>query len=220
MVQHVYERAAQSGATRVVVATDDERIIEAVRRFGGEACLTATSHVSGTDRLQEAAGQLHLADDDLVVNVQGDEPLVPAAVIDQVATNLASSGTAMATLCERIREWQDVLDPNKVKVVMARDGRALYFSRAPIPWDRSRSQAVDKVTYFRHLGIYAYRVSLLNEFVTWPPSPLEDAERLEQLRAMWQGVPIHVAEAVAEIPAGIDTAQDLSRVRAIVEASR
>ena len=219
MIQHVFERACQSAASRVVVATDDERIASAVTAFGGEVCMTSAEHPSGTDRLQEAAAQMGLGENELVVNVQGDEPLIPARVIDQVADNLAATGAGMATLYERITQWADVVDPNKVKVVVGANGMALYFSRAPIPWDRAMQQSPDKVEYKRHLGIYAYRVSLLNDFVGWPPAPLEEAERLEQLRALWQGVPIHLDEAAATIPAGIDTQDDLARVRALLEAS-
>ena len=217
MIQHVYERASRSSAERVVVATDDDRIATAVRAFGGEVCMTAVSHPSGTDRLQEAAASLGLGPDDLVVNVQGDEPMIPAAVIDQVANNLVAAGTEMATLCERITEWAHVIDPNKVKVVMAEDGTALYFSRAPIPWDRSANHSTDTGVYWRHLGIYAYRVRLLNDFVRWSPSPLEQTERLEQLRALWHGARIHVAEAVESLPAGVDTPEDLENLRDILE---
>lgn len=217
MVQHVYERALQSAATRVVVATDDTRIAGAVRAFGGEVCMTAASHSSGTDRLQEASMLLGLSDDDLVVNVQGDEPLIPTAVIDQVAEDIVQSGAAMSTLWERITRWGDVIDPNKVKVVIRQDGMALYFSRAPIPWDRALMESTDKNVYRRHLGIYAYKVSLLNDYVGWPPSPLEETEKLEQLRVLWHGGQIHVAESILAIPAGVDTPSDLARIRTLLE---
>ena len=213
MVQHVFERASRSSAVDVVVATDDERIADVVDAFGGKSCMTSPDHPSGTDRLQEAATKLGLGADDLVVNVQGDEPLIPPAVIDQVARNLATSGARMATLCERISDWREVVDPNIVKVVTDLNDMAVYFSRAPIPYDRAQSSSVAQVEYKRHLGIYAYRVSLLEDFVRWPPSPLEKAERLEQLRALWHGVDIHVAQAAVSIPPGIDTEQDLRRTR-------
>lgn len=214
MVQHVYERARESQAMRVVVATDDTRIRDIVSGFGGEVCMTAQSHPSGTDRLQEAASQLGLGDEDMIVNVQGDEPLIPPAVINQVADNLEISGFPMATLCEPVTEHDDVQDPNIVKVVTDERGRALYFSRAPIPFDRDQSLLPDEIGYRRHLGIYAYRVSLLNEFVRWKPAPLEQAEKLEQLRVLWHGLDIHVADAVASIPPGVDTEHDLARARA------
>lgn len=217
MIQHVFERGAASNATRVVVATDDERIADVVDGFGGQVCMTSAAHPSGTDRLQEAANCLGLGDEELVVNVQGDEPLIPPAVIDQVAANLAGSSARMATLFEPIGSWEDVVDPNIVKVVCDGNNRAMYFSRAPIPFDRSERRSTDEVAYKCHLGIYAYRVSLLNEFVRWAPSPLETAERLEQLRALWHGVEIHIDRAVVAIPPGIDTQRDLERTRELME---
>jgi 3-deoxy-manno-octulosonate cytidylyltransferase (CMP-KDO synthetase) len=217
MIQHVFERSAASSAARVVVATDDKRIADVVDGFGGQVCMTSPAHPSGTDRLQEAANRLGLGDEALVVNVQGDEPLIPPAVIDQVAANLAGASARMATLFEPIDSWEDVVDPSIVKVVCDSRGRAMYFSRAPIPFDRSERRATDEVTYKRHLGIYAYRVSLLNEFVRWTPGPLETAERLEQLRALWHGVEIHIDRAVVAIPPGIDTQRDLERTRELLE---
>jgi len=217
MVQHVYERACESSAKDVVVATDDERIASVVRGMGGKVCMTAIHHPSGTDRLEEAARLLGLGADDVVVNVQADEPLIPSVVINQVADNLIRSGARMATLCERITDFADVLDPNIVKVVTSARGFAHYFSRAPIPFNRSRSQDVVNFEYQRHLGVYAYRVSMLRDFVGWAPSGPELAERLEQLRALWYGVDIHVAESAVTIPPGIDTERDLARIRAILE---
>ncbi|XOV88740.1 MAG: 3-deoxy-manno-octulosonate cytidylyltransferase [Pseudomonadota bacterium] len=210
MIQHVYERARQSAAADVVVATDDSRIRDVVQAFGGKALMTSALHPSGTDRLQEAASLLGLADDEIVVNVQGDEPLVPPLVIDQVANNLTAAGTAMATLYEPMELPEDIRDPNKVKVVTDAAGRALLFSRAAIPFDRDGGSGY---TFKRHLGIYAYRVSLLREFVQWPPCELEQTEKLEQLRAMWHGRTIHVDRAAALIPPGVDTPADLKRVR-------
>jgi len=220
MVQHVYERASQSSAVDVAVATDDERIVKAVQAFGGKAIMTSPEHPSGTDRLHEAAGLLGLGPDDLVVNVQGDEPLIPPVVIDQVASNLERSGSRMATLYEVIEDWSDVENPNVVKLIEGENSHAVYFSRAPIPFDRAGSRSVRSVTYKRHLGIYAYRVSMLSDFVSWAPSPLELAERLEQLRALWHGVAIHVEEARVSIPPGVDTEHDLVRARAVLEAAK
>lgn len=217
MVQHVYERAKQSNADKVVVATDDQRIFDAVNAFGGAACLTSVSHQSGTDRLQEAAHLLGLSGDDRVVNVQGDEPLIPPVVINQVADNLISSGARMATLCERIDRYDDVVDPNIVKVVTDARGMALYFSRAAIPFARDHVPDPKQVRYERHLGIYAYRVSLLDDFVTWPPGEFEVTEHLEQLRVLAQGVDIHVGEAAVSIPPGIDTERDLERTLRVME---
>jgi len=222
MIQHVYERACESDAAKVIIATDDERIEQATRAFGATVCMTSPSHQSGTDRLQEVVSQLGLPDDAIVVNVQGDEPLIPPAVINQVAQNLAGdSSTSVATLCERIESVEDFCNPNIVKVVMDAHGRALYFSRAPIPYPRDafagggRALPKDFVAR-RHIGIYAYRVGLLHRFVTWDQAPLERFESLEQLRVLWQGESIHVAEACRAVPGGVDTELDLDRVRRLL----
>ncbi len=222
MVQRVYERACESGASQVVVATDDERIATACTNANSRVCMTRADHPSGTDRIEEVSRLLQLADDDIVVNVQGDEPLIPAAVIDQVAANLANHpDAAIATLCEPINNAGDLFNPNVVKVVADNEGMALYFSRAPVPWNRDeygqgQPAAAANVVAHRHLGIYAYRVGLLRQFVTWPPHPLETIEALEQLRAMANGARIHVAEACEYVPPGVDTAEDLEQVRRII----
>ena len=211
MVQHTFERASESHARQVVVATDDQRIAEAVRSFGGRVIFTADTHCCGTERLQQAASLLGLAEQEVVVNVQADEPLLPAAAIDQVATNLQTHPRAgIASLCERIPDQPQRDDPSAVKVVMDHTGFALYFSRSPIPY---QSGAAGHHGY-RHIGLYAYRVSVLNQFVRWPPAPLELAEQLEQLRALSHGVRIHVAVSEQGIPPGVDTAKDLEVVRA------
>jgi 3-deoxy-manno-octulosonate cytidylyltransferase (CMP-KDO synthetase) len=222
MVQRVYERACESAAARVVVATDDQRIVDAATDFGAEVLMTSPDHVSGTDRIEEVARLLDLAAQDIVVNVQGDEPLIPAVVIDQVAANLAANPTAgIATLCEPVHSAQDLFNPNIVKLVTDAQGMALYFSRAPIPWNRDgfasgRPAGDAPVEARRHLGIYAYRVSLLHDFVQWPVAALEQLESLEQLRAMANGTRIHVAEALEAVPPGVDTEADLELVRSIV----
>lgn len=216
MIQRVYEQAQLSQASRVVIATDDQRIADVVRSFGGECCMTRMDHVSGTDRVQEVTDALDLALDHLVINVQGDEPLIPPEVINQLANMLEHSPAPMATLAEPIETIEDLMDPNIVKVVTAENGDALYFSRAPIPWDRDRLANQIAVGARRHIGIYGYRVSLLNEFITWPPSHLEKIEKLEQLRIMERGVRINVQSAVVSIPPGIDTASDLERTLAVL----
>lgn len=222
MIERVWRQARQSGAREVVIATDDERVAAAVRTFGGAVCMTAAEHPSGTDRIEEVTRKMGYADDEIVVNVQGDEPLIPPANIDQVAANLARNPACSAsTLCEPIMAPADVFNPNIVKVVTREDGVALYFSRAAIPWDRDgyarlpagvQPSAVQRA-YHRHIGIYAYRVSLLKEFVRWGASPLEGIEALEQLRILWKGRQIHVAEAACNAPGGVDTVEDLERVR-------
>ncbi|WP_097461205.1 3-deoxy-manno-octulosonate cytidylyltransferase [Mangrovitalea sediminis] len=224
MIQHVYERASESQASEVVIATDDARIYQVAESFGARVVMTAATHNSGTDRLEEVASRLGYADDHIVVNVQGDEPLIPAALINQVADNLATEAEAsIATLCERIHDRESVFNPNVVKVVFDHKGMAHYFSRATIPWARddfAKGQPAslpDHVRWYRHIGIYAYRVSLLKAFVEWEPAPLEVTEALEQLRALWNGARIHVAEAGVTPAPGVDTEADLERVRAILE---
>lgn len=224
MVQHVWEQAKKSGAGRVVVATDDVRILEACQGFGAEVLMTRVDHNSGTDRLAEVASQLGLADDAIVVNVQGDEPLVPPSIIDQVAANLAANPQAgIATLAEPIEDVQALFNPNVVKVVSDKNGLALTFSRAPLVWARdafakSRDALPEGVPYRRHIGIYAYRAGFLHDFVAWGPCWLEDTECLEQLRALWHGVRIHVADALEAPAAGVDTPEDLERVRRLLGA--
>ncbi|MGE8354494.1 MAG: 3-deoxy-manno-octulosonate cytidylyltransferase [Pseudomonas protegens] len=224
MIQWVWEQACKSSAERVVVATDDQRIVEACQGFGAQALLTREDHNSGTDRLAEVAGKLGLAADAIVVNVQGDEPLIPPSVIDQVAANLAAHTEArMATLAEPIEDAQTLFNPNVVKVVTDLNGLALTFSRATLPWARdafakSHDRLPEGVPYRRHIGIYAYRAGFLHDFVSWGPCWLENTESLEQLRALWHGVRIHVADALEAPPTGVDTAEDLERVRRLLEA--
>ena len=223
MVQHVWEQARKSSAQRVVVATDDARIVETCQAFGAEVVLTRADHDSGTDRLAEVAAQLGLASDAIVVNVQGDEPLIPPALIDQVAANLAAHAEAgISTLAEPIADVEQLFNPNVVKVVSDINGLALTFSRATLPWARDEfAQQPDAlpagVPYRRHIGIYAYRAGFLQDFVNWGPCWLENTERLEQLRALWHGVRIHVADVLEAPPAGVDTPEDLERVRRLLE---
>jgi 3-deoxy-manno-octulosonate cytidylyltransferase (CMP-KDO synthetase) len=224
MIQHVYERASQSDAVKVIIATDDARIESVAREFGAAVCMTKATHNSGTDRLQEVAQQFNLQPEDVVVNVQGDEPLIPPQVINQVARNLYQNEfSSMATLSEPIHSLEDFKNPNIVKVISDEKGKALYFSRAPIPWPRDYFATPDatslpeKFPAQRHIGIYAYRVSLLNEFVTWPQADLEKIESLEQLRVLTKGHAIHVDEACEAVPGGVDTEEDLIRVRKIFE---
>ncbi|HEY2417354.1 MAG TPA: 3-deoxy-manno-octulosonate cytidylyltransferase [Steroidobacteraceae bacterium] len=226
MIQWVYERARRSGARQVIVATDDARIASAVREFGGEAYLTASTHASGTDRIAEVARREAWPHSDLIVNLQGDEPLMPEALIDQVAALLASSpGADLATLSVPLESLAALLDPNVVKVVTDGRQRALYFSRAPIPWSRDVAQGEhsNRSRYEgarRHLGLYAYRVAGLLQLSAWPPSPLEQIEKLEQLRALERGLDIRVADAVVAPGPDVNTAQDLAAVAALLEAGR
>ncbi|MHA6193752.1 3-deoxy-manno-octulosonate cytidylyltransferase [Pseudomonas wadenswilerensis] len=224
MIQHVWEQARKSGAERVVIATDDASIVEACQAFGAEVLLTRADHESGTDRLAEVAAALALPADAIVVNVQGDEPLIPPSIIDQVAANLAAHPEAgIATLGEPLEDVTALFNPNVVKVVADCNGLALTFSRAPLPWARdalaqSREQLPEGVPYRRHIGMYAYRAGFLHDFVGWGPCWLEKTEALEQLRALWHGVRIHVADALEAPPVGVDTPEDLERVRRLLEA--
>jgi len=223
MVQWVVEAATKSRATEVLVATDDTRIAHAVHdpREPNKtiAILTRAEHPSGTDRIAEVAQRYRWSNETIVVNVQGDEPHIPPAVIDQVAELLEKDSRAdMATLCTPLASIREMLDPNVVKVVSADDGAALYFSRAPIPWarDTAPSDLMSQTSYaqgFRHLGIYAYRVNALLRLTQSPPSQLEKIERLEQLRALQLGMRIAVAQAVVVPGVGVDTAADLERAR-------
>lgn len=217
MIQRVAERAGLSGAERVLVATDDSRIVDALEGTDIQCLMTRADHPSGTDRLAEVAQQLGLKEDDILVNVQGDEPLIPPAVIDQVASNLASHPEcAAATLSWQIETREEFMETSAVKVVSDGQGKALYFSRAAIPWPRdldiSAPELPGEFRPQRHLGIYAYRAGLLAQFVTWQPAPLEVLESLEQLRILHRGLSIHVEPACEAVPAGVDTPHDLQRV--------
>jgi 3-deoxy-manno-octulosonate cytidylyltransferase (CMP-KDO synthetase) len=217
MVQHVCERAAEANASRIIVATDDLRIANVVQGFGGEVCMTSCHHQSGTERLAEVSERLKLSDNEIIVNVQGDEPFIPATNIRQVAFNLAErSRYQMATLAAVVSETVDIDNPNAVKVVTDSDGKALYFSRASIPFDRDghRQNNVSRSlqVMWRHIGIYAYRAGYIRQYVAYAASPLEAIEQLEQLRALWYGDAIHVALAHQAPPIGIDTPEDLQRL--------
>ena len=212
MVVRVCERAARSGAATVHVATDDARIAAAVRAHRHQAIMTRADHASGTDRLAEAARKLGLKDAEIVVNVQGDEPLISPRLISKVARILASKKRAsVSTACHAIHDEAALASPNVVKVVLDAEGYALYFSRAQIPYPREPG-----ATCYRHAGIYGYRVAFLKRYSRLKASPLEKAEALEQLRVLWHGHRIAVAVSETEIPPGVDTPQDLDAVRKII----
>ena len=224
MVQWVYERARAAGALEVLIATDDARIVAAARAFGAEAVMTAPTHASGTDRIAEVAGARGWPGREIVVNLQGDEPLMPPALIAQVAALLDSTPTAdVATLATPIGSLQELLDTNAVKVVTDAGGRALYFSRAPIPWNRAGAPSdlasqTDAGGARRHLGIYAYRVAALERLAALAPGALELREKLEQLRALENGLHIQVADASEPPGPDVNTAADLARVAALLGA--
>lgn len=220
MIQRVWEQAGVSGASRVVIATDDVRVEAAAQAFGAEVVMTSAAHNSGTERLAEVVQLLGLTAEQVVVNVQGDEPFIPPAVIAQVAQNLASQQKArMATLAVPLTHQADVSNPNVVKVVCDKAGYALYFSRATVPFDRDQAFNADVAQiYRRHIGIYAYRAGFISDYVRWPVSQLEQIECLEQLRVLWQGEAIHVDIAL-EVPAqGVDTPDDLAKACAVAAA--
>jgi 3-deoxy-manno-octulosonate cytidylyltransferase (CMP-KDO synthetase) len=217
MVVHVAERAAASGAAQVVVACDDTRIAAACAGHGVQALLTRPDHASGSDRLAEACTLLGLAGDDIVVNVQGDEPLIAPALVRRCAELLAErADCVMSTAAHAITDHSEFLNPNVVKVVLDAAGRALYFSRAPIPcWRDGRGALPAAPVALRHMGLYAYRAAFLRGFPQLPPAPIEGTEALEQLRVLWHGhhIAVHVSD---EAPGpGIDTPEDLARVRAL-----
>jgi len=215
----VYDCAKRSAARHIVIATDDERIRQAAQGFGAEVCMTAATHASGTERLAEVISKLGIADDEIVLNLQGDEPLMPAACLDQVAALLADKPDAvMASLCEPIERVEDMFNPNVVKVVLGRDGEAIYFSRAPVPWHRDSFSASPETLppgelFFRHIGLYAYRADFVSAYLKLATSPIEKAESLEQLRVLWHGEKIVVAEAEVHPGHGVDTERDLLKVR-------
>lgn len=223
MVVRVAERAAQAGAEEAIIATDDMRVLEAVEAAGYRALMTSPAHASGTDRLAEVAEMLDCADDDIIVNVQGDEPLIAPALIRECALCLSSHGEAeIATLAHPLFSTDEFRNPNVVKVVTDEQGYALYFSRAMIPWPREAFAAADPdpslpegLPVLRHIGIYAYRAKFLREFAGLALAPIERFEMLEQLRALWHGYRIAVAVTPQAPGAGVDTPEDLERVRAL-----
>ncbi|WP_028862108.1 3-deoxy-manno-octulosonate cytidylyltransferase [Psychromonas aquimarina] len=221
MIERVAEQALKSGASRVIVATDDQRISDVLTNVQNiEVCMTSPDHESGTDRLAEVCRKYQFSKNEIIVNVQGDEPLIPPAVISQVAANLHNNDSAsVATLSAPVTDCADVFNANAVKVVTDKNDMALYFSRATIPWDRDSFTAENQVQQSvvpcclqRHIGIYAYRVDFLAQYAQLSISPLESIEKLEQLRVLWHGYKIHVQQACEVPPAGIDTQEDLLRV--------
>lgn len=224
MIQHVWEKAQQAGAARVIVATDHAEIAGVVSQFGAEVCLTSDKHNSGTERLAEVVEKMAIADNEIIVNIQGDEPLMPPAIVAQVAKNLDSHQVNMATLAVKLTTAEELFNPNVVKAVTDQHGFALYFSRAPIPFARDGfphcdDAFVQQQHYLRHIGIYAYRAGFIKRYVAWQPTQLEQLESLEQLRALWYGEKIHLELAQEAPQVGVDTAKDLERVRQILTKS-
>ena len=230
MIAHVYERAVESGAERVIIATDHQEIVDAANKFNAEVELTSSSHQSGTERIAEVVQKRGFDDDTIIVNVQGDEPLIEPDIIRSVADNLATQHKAsIATVATPITASEDFHNPNVVKVVMDNDNYALYFSRAPIPWPRDSYQNIEidalkkqdvsqlGITFYRHIGIYAYKAEFIKTYVSLPQSPLEKIEALEQLRALSNGHKISVSITEKSSGFGIDTQEDFDRVKEIIE---
>ena len=215
MIQHVYERAVQSKADEVFIVTDAVDIQEAATGFGASTVMTAADHPSGTSRLAEAASILELPDDQIVVNLQGDEPLIPPAAINQLAEALVPSSADMATLASPLNDHEDMLNPNVVKVVTDARSEALYFSRAAIPFNRDESQT-GLADSMQHIGLYAYRTQFLHAYQTWDETALETIEQLEQLRALYYGARILVSVMQDHHSPGVDTIEDLEKVRELI----
>jgi 3-deoxy-manno-octulosonate cytidylyltransferase (CMP-KDO synthetase) len=222
MIAHVCERAQEAGAEEIIVATDDERIFQTVCDFGIKAVMTHPDHQSGTERIAEVAQKCGWESNEIIVNLQGDEPLVPPSTIREVAAALASQNQAgIATLAAKIIDSEEIFNPNAVKVVLNRAGYALYFSRAPIPWERdafvqSGRKPSGRMPYLRHIGLYAYTVGFLSRYCSWEASTLESVESLEQLRILWHGEAVLVKVVDKTPEAGVDTRADLKRVEQVL----
>ncbi|MDC9715331.1 MAG: 3-deoxy-manno-octulosonate cytidylyltransferase [Gammaproteobacteria bacterium] len=212
LIQHTYENAKNSGASSVIIATDDDRINNIAQDFGATVCMTSSAHTSGTSRIAEVLETFNIDDEQVVVNVQGDEPMLGAQVIQQVAQNLMDSKMQMATLCEKVTDKAQYLDPNCVKVVFDKFGKALYFSRSPIPAFRNQ-QDFNAELCFKHIGIYAYHSSFIKQYLTMESSDYEQVEKLEQLTVLKEGFDIHISKACAPVGFGVDTQADLEKVR-------
>ncbi|MPQ75806.1 3-deoxy-manno-octulosonate cytidylyltransferase [Hydrogenovibrio sp. JE_KL2] len=222
MIQWTWQQAKLSGADRIVIATESEAVKQACEAFGAEVCLTAATHQSGTERIAEVVEKLGFSDDDIIVNVQGDEPMLPPELIVQVADGLSThESVQMATLCEPIDDVETVFDPHAVKVIRNQKNFALNFTRAPMPWSRDTFSnepptLPDNWGYKRHIGLYAYRAGFVKRYVAWPECALEHVERLEQLRVLWHGEAILVLDALGDAGIGVDTQKDLDKVRRLM----
>jgi len=224
LIYHTWHNACKSKASEVIIACDNQQIYDACTQFSAKVILTTAHHSSGTERLAEACKLLQLDDEQIVVNVQGDEPLIPHEFINQVAQNLANTKADIATLANVITDKTELFNPNVVKVVLNHQDFALNFSRAPMPWDRESFSSSDdnlptNYSWLRHIGIYAYKASFIQTYINLAACDLENCEKLEQLRALWHGYQIHVQQVTQVPPAGVDNADDLTRVRNILEHS-
>jgi 3-deoxy-manno-octulosonate cytidylyltransferase (CMP-KDO synthetase) len=221
MIQGTWEQAKKSGASRVVIATDNVQVKEVCEKFGAEVCMTNIEHKSGTERLGEVVTKLNFQKDDIIVNVQGDEPMLPPELIHQVAEGLETHiAVNMATLCEPIDNIKTVFDPHAVKVIRNQKNFALNFTRAPMPWSRDTFDENPSLptnwAYKRHIGLYAYRAGFIKQYISWEECQLEKVEKLEQLRVLWHGEQILVLDALMDAGIGVDTKQDLDKVRKLL----
>jgi len=218
MLQHVYERAMESGADSVVIATDSAKVSKVAQSFGAKVCMTSSEHRSGAERIAEAALALDYAPDEIIVNVQADQPFILPQGIRQVAEDLEKyDNVKISSICERITRGEDLFNPAVVKVVLNWRNYAVYFSRAPIPWDITQFKTPDKAEpsdqHYKHIGLYAYRVSFLQEYIQWPLSPLEQMESLEQLRILWNGSRMHIVISKDRFPPEVNTPEDLEKIK-------
>lgn len=223
MIEWTWLQAKKSGATRIIIATESVQVKQVCESFGAEVCLTAENHKSGTERIAEVIQLAGLNDNDIIVNVQGDEPMLPPELIHQVAEGLANQSTVkMATLCEPIDSVDTVFDPHAVKVSRDIHNHAINFSRAPLPWSRDSFSTEDKTLpknwdYKRHIGLYAYQAGFVKQYVAWPECELEHVEKLEQLRVLWHGAKVLVLDALCDAGVGVDTDEDLQKVRLLMQ---
>ncbi|WP_028486413.1 3-deoxy-manno-octulosonate cytidylyltransferase [Thiomicrorhabdus chilensis] len=224
MIEWTWRQAKKSGAERIIIATESLEVQHVCEAFGAEVCLTDDRHQSGTERIAEVIDVAGIKGDEIIVNVQGDEPMLPPELIHQVADGLmAHPEISMATLCEPIEDVETVFDPNAVKVSRDVANRAINFSRAPLPWSRDSFSADARElpkewAYKRHIGLYAYRAGFVKQYVSWPECPLEQVEKLEQLRVLWRGEKILVLDALCDAGVGVDTEADLIKVRRLLES--
>jgi len=221
MIQYTWEQAQKSKANRIVIATDNEQVKTVCEGFGAEVCMTNKNHQSGTERIAEVIEKLDFNEQDIIVNVQGDEPMLPPELIQQVAAGLEKNiSINMATLCETIDDIKTVFDPNAVKVIRNQQNFALNFTRAPMPWSRDtfgkESTLPSNWAYKRHIGLYAYRAGFIKQYINWEECELEKVEKLEQLRVLWHGEQILVLDALMDAGVGVDTQQDLDMVRMLL----
>lgn len=219
MILHVIDQARKSQAERIIVATDHQLVFDCVKEYHAEVILTSPYHQSGTERLAEVVQKCEFSPEEIIVNVQGDEPLIPPNIIDQVAHNIVKHHCKMTTLSVPIDDIEQIFNPNVVKVVQDKNGYALYFSRAPLPWDREqfKTNEIDLSFYQRHIGIYAYQAQFIQDYINLEKSPLESIELLEQLRVLWHGEKIHIEQAISFPPVGVDTLEDLEIVRNFIK---